>query len=123
MVARSGLFAGQVGALIRLDTQDDTSLLAVATRLEIHYKLPESGAAGTWTATPSGTKLTYTTTDFSDLPEVGKYQLQAYIEGPGWAVHGRKVVMLVEKPLIYTSASAGLEMLDTLEMLDDLEML
>jgi len=100
MAERSGLFAGQVGALIRLDTQDDTDLLAAATRLEIHYKLPESGATGTWTATLSGTKLTYTTTESSDLPEVGEYILQAYLEGAGWKIPGRKVAMLVEKPVI-----------------------
>jgi hypothetical protein len=100
VVERSGFFAGQIGALIRLDTQDDASLLATATKTEIYYKYPESGTTGSWTATIDGTKLTYTTTAVGDLPEAGEYFLQTYIEGPGWKIPGKKVVMLVEEPII-----------------------
>ncbi len=99
MAERSGLFEGQVGALIRLDTLDELAILAAATKAEIHYKLPESGTTGVWTATIDGTKLTYTTEGISDLPETGEYILQAYLEGTTWRLHGRKVVMLVEEPL------------------------
>jgi len=99
MPEESGFYEGQIGALIRLDTEDDTAYLAAATKKEIHYKRP-SGTTGAWTATLDGTKLTYTTTAITDLPEHGKYIVQVYMEGPGWKLPGKEVVMIVEEPII-----------------------
>lgn len=95
----SGFFAGQVGALIRLDTQDDVALLAAATVKRILYKRP-NGTTGYWTAGLDGTKLTFTTTAITDLPEAGEYTLQAYVEAPGWKVPGEKVSMIVAEPIV-----------------------
>jgi len=98
MSEESGFYKGQVGALIRLDTLDSTALLAVATKKEIHYQRP-SGAVGAWTAALDGTKLTFTTTLITDLPESGRYILQAYIEGTGWKVPGGRTTMVVGEPI------------------------
>lgn len=95
----SGFFRGQVGALIRLDTLDDPALLAAATKKEIHYQKP-SGAVGIWAAVLDGTKLTFTTTIATDLPESGRYYLQAYIEGAGWKVPGERTAMVVNEPIM-----------------------
>lgn len=99
MIEDSGFFVGQVGALIRLDTEDSAALLAVATKKEIHYRRPESGTTGAWTASLDGTKLTYLTTLITDLPEAGDYLVQAYIEGPGWKVPGKITTLRVLDPV------------------------
>jgi len=104
---RSGFFIGQIGASIRLDTEDTAALLAAATTLEIHYRLPKTGATGIWTATLSGTKVVYTTTAITDLPLAGTYIIQSYLEGPGWALKGRKVDMIIAEPLIAIEAPTG----------------
>ena len=99
MSEESGFFKGQVGASIRLDTEDDPVFLAAATKKEIHYKQQRTGVTGIWTATLDGTKLCYTTSDVDDLPTAGIYTLQVYMEGPGWKIHGKKVDMLVGDPI------------------------
>jgi len=99
MVAESGFFIGQIGAQIRLDTEDDPALLAAATTKEIWYKRPHTGGTGAWTATLSGTKLVFTTTAVTDLPVAGEYVLQAYLAGTGWKLTGKKVVMFVDEPV------------------------
>lgn len=99
MTLPSGFFAGQIGALIRLDTLDDPLVLVDATTTQINYLLP-SGTAGEWTATLSGTVLSYLTTSAADLPEAGTYKVQAYVEGPGWKIAGGVVEMEVVAPLI-----------------------
>lgn len=99
MGSDSGFYVGQVGALIRLDTEDDAGLLAAATKKEIWYKRLTDGVTGAWTAGLSGTKLTYTTTAITDLPKAGEYVLQAYIEGSGWKILGEKVSMIVDEPV------------------------
>lgn len=91
----SGFHKGQVGALIRLDTEDDPLFLAAASKKEIHYRQPGTGTTGAWTASLDGTKLTFTTTAVTDLPAAGEYLLQAYLEGTGWKLHGAVVSMLV----------------------------
>ena len=95
----SGFFVGQIGAQIRLDTQDDLSLLAAATTKEIWYKRPDTGATGAWTATLDGTKLVFTTTAVTDLPVAGEYQIQTYLEAPAYKVTGKIVSMVVSEPV------------------------
>jgi hypothetical protein len=98
MPATSGFFKGQIGATISLDTEDDVELLAVATKLEIHYRTP-SGIVKTKTASRDGTVLSYVTTATTDFPEAGDYIVQVYVEGTGWKMPGAKVTMRVEEPL------------------------
>lgn len=95
----SGFFVGQIGALIRLDTEDDPSLLAAATTKEIWYKQPGTGTTGAWTAALDGTKLTYTTLAVGDLPVEGEWKVQVYLAAPGWKLTGKIVSMFVNEPL------------------------
>jgi hypothetical protein len=99
MPEESGFFVGQVGAQIRLETNDDAAILATATTLEIHYQRPESGDTGAWAATLDGTELVYTTISASDLPEAGVYKVQSHTEGPGWITPGKIATMYVREPL------------------------
>lgn len=95
----SGFHKGQVGALIRLDTEDDPLFLAAASKKEIHVFQPD-GTTKKWTASLDGTKLTFTTTAITDLPYSGRYVLQSYIEGTGWKLHGERVELIVGETLI-----------------------
>lgn len=95
----SGFFIGQVGAQIRLDTEDDPARLAEATTKEIWYRRPETGTTGAWTASLDGTVLVYTTLAIGDLPENGEYKLQVYLAGPGFKVTGKIVSMYVDEPV------------------------
>jgi hypothetical protein len=95
----SGFFVGQIGAQIRLDTEDDVSLLAAATTKEIWYKRPSTGITGAWTASLDGTKLVYTTLTVADLPVAGEYKVQVYLEGPSYKLTGKIASMVVEEPV------------------------
>ena len=99
-MSTSGFYTGQIGALIRLDTADDPAVLAAATVREIHCCLPRSRVVHKWSAGLDGTKLTFTTTEASDLPTSGVYKLQAYLEGPGYSLAGDIVDMAVLAPLV-----------------------
>lgn len=99
MAYNSGFFTGQVGALIRLDTEDTEVLLGAATVKEIYCELPRSKEIVVWSATLDGTKLTYTTSSAEDLPKSGDYKLQAHLEGVGWSLEGEIVTMTVGNPL------------------------
>lgn len=92
--------AKQIGALIRLETEDDTIFLDAATVTQILCKVPRTGEVKTWTATVDGTKLVYITTSATDLPVEGTYELQAHIEGVGWSLSGEIAAMYVHKSLI-----------------------
>ena len=96
-IADSGFFVGQIGAKISLDTKDDPALLALATVKEIWYS--NGGGIGKWTATLTGTILSYTTTNSTDLPYPGRYDFQAHLEGPGFSVDGQIVSVTVEAPI------------------------
>ena len=91
------IFVGQVGVKFSLDTQDDLSLLATATKTEIW------GACRVgkfkWTATRDGTVFSYTTTGVTDLPCSGDYKLQAYAEGVGWKIPGTIKVINIKTPV------------------------
>jgi hypothetical protein len=98
MGKNSGFFTGQIGALIRLETSDTLEFFNAATLQEIHYQRPD-GVTGKWAAGTDGTKLTFLTTTAADLPISGRYTLQAYMEGPGWALHGDKAIMVIGDPV------------------------
>jgi len=95
--------ARQIGALIRLEINDDPTYLVDATVLEIHCKTPRSDVIVVWTAqldVSDGAKITYSTTTADDLPTDGTYKLQAHAEGPGWSLSGEIATMQVHKTLI-----------------------
>lgn len=93
----SGLFVGQVGAVISIETGEDAAVLAAATTTEIWYRKP-SGTAGKWTASVSSTALTFTTLAAS-LDEPGDWVLQVYLAGVGYKAPGDFVTMRVATPL------------------------
>lgn len=99
MPSDSGFYIGQIGATIRLDTEDDVTLLNAATLKQIWFKQPTTGTTGAWTATLSGTKFVYTTTAISDLPVAGEYKVQTYVEGAGYKIPGKVVSMVVNEPV------------------------
>lgn len=89
-------FQGQIGAIIQLDTEDE--LLSAASKLEIQYRKPD-GTCGSWPGSADGRKIVYTTTSADDLDQDGRYRLQAYGEGEGWALHGSIAQLQVGKTL------------------------
>lgn len=86
------VFKGDVGTVITIDMQEDISN---ATVTEIEYKKP-SGTCGTWTATIEGTDSIKYTTVSGDLDEAGDWELQPYIDLPGWEGRGTAVTLDVE---------------------------
>lgn len=81
------IYVGQVGVLVSLDTGDT---LTGATTTEIKYRTP-TNIVGTWNAGVSGTSLTFTTTQATDLSFAGTYKLQAHAAGSGWDLLGETV--------------------------------
>jgi len=73
----SKVYVGDTGTLIELDTGVS---LAGATVLEIKARKP-NGAAVTWTATASATKVRYTTLA-ADIDQHGMWLLQASVTLP-----------------------------------------
>lgn len=85
------IYIGQVGVLIELDTQDS---LVGATKTEIRYRKPDK-STGAWEGTVDGTKIVYLIDDDEVLNLSGSWLLQAYAEGPGWALLGETVTLTV----------------------------
>jgi len=80
-----GAHVGDIGTLIRYTTTID---LTTATILKLKYKQPKSGI-GEWPGTLHGTySVQYRTIAITDLPLAGPWQLQVYVEKPGWKGHG-----------------------------------
>ena len=76
---------GDIGVEIIYDTEADIS---AATVLKLKYRKP-SGVIGTWDAVLEGiTALKYVTLAIGDLPESEIWELQPYIEMPGFIGHG-----------------------------------
>jgi hypothetical protein len=87
-------FNGQSLLDITLETGYDLSL---ASTKKICYKSP-SGKTGSWDATASGTKLTYSVQE-GDINEPGTWKLQSYIIVSGRDAHGSIVQILIDKPI------------------------
>jgi hypothetical protein len=83
------IYIGQVGVLIELDTQDS---LTGATKAEIRYRKPDK-SVGAWVGIIDGTKITYLIDNEEVLNLSGSWLLQAYAEGPGWALLGETVTL------------------------------
>ena len=96
----AGIFVGQIGVTIELETLDDAAILADATKKEIWYSVRSGSVTGKWSAELSETKLVYTTTKITDLLIHGNWTLQAYVEGVGYKILGEKVIMPVGRPVL-----------------------
>ena len=78
-------FVGDVGVEIVLDVETDIS---EATVMKIKYK-KTSGKRDTWIAErKDATKIFYVTGP-GDLDNAGIWDMQAYVEAPGWKLHGK----------------------------------
>lgn len=77
---------GDIGTAIDYNAGES---IADATVIKLKYKRPD-GTSGEWTATLEGTnKARYITLAAGDLPTIGSYAIQLYIESPGWSGHGK----------------------------------
>lgn len=89
------LQAGDVGTEIVLDCGFTVS---TATVMQIVARTPK-GEKKTWSAILEGTtKIKYTLAT-GDLNMAGTWQLQAYIEMPGWKGHGLPISLNVSNNL------------------------
>jgi hypothetical protein len=80
------VFIGDTGIEIILDV--GTNIAASSSR-KIKYRKP-SGDSGSWTAIQkTSTSIAYTTTATTDLNEVGRWLLQAYVVTPSWTLSGK----------------------------------
>lgn len=89
------LYKGQSLLTITLDC--GTSV-ASATTSRILYRKP-SGTTGYWTATASGTELSYTLVD-GDIDESGVWQIQAYAVIGGKKAYGEIINKQFNEPII-----------------------
>lgn len=88
------LFTNTGQLTIYLDTGID---LTSATVTKIKYIKP-NGVTGEWTATVSGTALTYDVSN-TDIDVSGTWQFQAYIEIGGEIGRGEIVTQTFNKPI------------------------
>lgn len=79
------IFKDDVGVQFLVDTGIVNATLATASKTEIRVRKP-GGDDVTWTATVSGTSLSYTTSD-GDLDESGTYKIAAYVEWTTSSTH------------------------------------
>ena len=81
------VYVGDIGTEIVVDTCSD---LSTATKVELRVEKP-SGAPVTWAGTVFETTKIRHVAVSGDLDEVGEYNLQAYVEMPGWTGSREKV--------------------------------
>lgn len=78
-------YVGDVGVEIVLDVETDIS---AATVMKIKYKKP-GGIQGFWTADKKDTTKIFYVCGPGDLDGAGTWKMQAYVESPGWKLHGK----------------------------------
>ena len=78
-------FVGDVGVEIVLDVETDIS---EATVMKIKYK-KTSGKRDIWNAEKKDATKIFYLTGPGDLDNAGIWDMQAYVEAPGWKLHGR----------------------------------
>jgi hypothetical protein len=78
-----GAHVGDIGTPIVFDTGED---LTLATVHKLIYRKP-NGTTGEWEGIIDGTKLMFVTTLITDLDQAGTWDVDAYIEIPGWKGH------------------------------------
>jgi hypothetical protein len=86
------IYMNSVGYAIVLNVDKD---VADSTVRRIIYKKP-SGATGYWPAMLHGLIEIYYLIQKNDLDEAGKWELQAYVETPGWSLYGETAYLDVE---------------------------
>lgn len=92
MSCEGKIYVGQLGVSIEADTQGTDPDCPVvnwsdATTLEIILRLPDKTEVKL-PATLDGSLLKYLTDDVADLPQSGKYLVQAHVVGPGYDALG-----------------------------------
>lgn len=78
-------YVGDVGVEIVLDVETDIS---EATVMKIKYKKP-SGNQGFWNAEKKDATKIFYVTGPGELDDAGIWDMQAYVESPGWKLHGK----------------------------------
>src|SRR5512138_383817 len=86
------IFVGEIGTTISLECGIDIS---AGTTFRIYYTKPD-GTSSYWTATRSGTTVTYTTTAATDIDAAGNWTLRSYVVTPSFTRWGDPVTMVVE---------------------------
>jgi len=89
------VYTGDVGTEIILDCVDDVSAATVRT---IKVRKP-NGVRTTWAAALDGTTKIKYAVQTGDLDVVGDWELQTYVEMPGWKGSGELVTLRVNRPL------------------------
>lgn len=84
-------------SLITISLETSYTLLGSASVKRILYAKPD-GTDGFWTASVSGTKLTYGLAN-GDIDQAGVWKFQAYIEAGGLKGYGEIVEQEIELPL------------------------
>lgn len=85
------VFVGDIGTEIIIDCGTDIS---TATLLKIEARKPD-GVKVLWTATLSGTQKIKYAVQSGDINLAGRWDLQAYVEMPGWSGRGEIATMRV----------------------------
>jgi len=78
-------YVGDVGVEIVLDVGTDISK---ATVMIIKYKKP-SGGRGFWDAEKKDATKIFYIPGPGELDDAGIWDMQAYVESPGWKLHGK----------------------------------
>lgn len=78
-------YVGDVGVEIVLDVETDIS---AATVMKIKYK-KTNGDRSFWTAQKKDATKIFYVTGPGDLDDAGIWDMQAYVESPGWKLHGK----------------------------------
>ena len=88
------LFKGQSYLTITLDCG---TTVAAATVARILYEKPD-GTKGYWTATATGTELSYTLVN-GNIDQSGVWKLQAYVEIGGKKAYGEITTKIINEPI------------------------
>lgn len=78
-------YVGDVGVEIIQDVETDIS---EATLMIIKYKKP-NGSRGFWPAEKKNATNIFYVSGPGDLDNAGIWDMQAYVESPGWKLHGK----------------------------------
>lgn len=78
-------YVGDVGVEIVLDVVADISK---ATVMKIKYK-KTNGERAVWNAEKKDATKIFYVTGHGDLDDAGIWETQAYVESPGWKLHGK----------------------------------
>ena len=96
------IYVGDIGVEIIyycVDEDGNGEDISAATVLRLKYRKPDK-TTGYWTAVLEGTQgLKFTTTLATDLSKAGRYQIQPYLELPGFKGHAETRQIQVYTPV------------------------